>query len=272
MQPVKRRPFMEQRCFAGVEVFRQSVVQHATTEGNDLASGVGNRKHQPREKFFMVLPRRPFSHQAESNRVFNRDIFLAQQLQESRTPWRRIPEHKFARRGFIHTPRSEILQRLSAFGVAQQNFLIARGGLFVDAIKILAIAGAARSGRLLASLNDNPVALRDTLHRFGKSQMIVLHQKVEDAATRLAAETVIDAFFLAHRKRGGFFAVERTKPHMVSPGFFQRDVVGDHFDDRSALANLADLFWADHETARAGGWGSTRPSSGESEPVAYQYE
>ena len=50
--------------------------------------------------------------------------------------------------------------------------------------------------------------------------MIILHEKVEDAAAGLAAEAVIYPLFLAHRKRWAFLAVKRTQPHMITPGFF----------------------------------------------------
>src|SRR5678816_2929634 len=100
---------MEQRRFAGIEVFGQSVVQHSTAEGDDFPSGVSNRKDQPREELFPVLPRRALSDQAEPKRVLNGNIFLAQQLQESRAALGRIAEHKFARRGFVDSPASEIL-------------------------------------------------------------------------------------------------------------------------------------------------------------------
>jgi hypothetical protein len=40
--------------------------------------------------------------------------------------------------------------------------------------------------------------------------MIVLHQKVKDAATDLTAKAVINTLFIVHRERGGLLAMERA--------------------------------------------------------------
>src|ERR1041385_9361039 len=99
---------------------------------------------------------------------------------------------------------------------------------------MFAISRGTRRARLLGPLNDNAVALGDTLHGLGKRQVIVLHQKIKNTATRLAAETVINALFLAHRKRGRFFAVERTKAHMVWRGCLRCRVIGARLVERRA--------------------------------------
>ena len=76
--------------------------------------------------------------------------------------------------------------------------------------------------------------------------MIVLHEKVKNTAAGVATEAVINSLLLADRKRRRLLAVKRAEPHMVAAGFFERDVIADDFDDRSAISNLGDFILTDH--------------------------
>ena len=78
--------------------------------------------------------------------------------------------------------------------------------------------------------------------------MVVLHEELKHAAAGMAAEAVKNTLLFVDRERRGLLAVERTKPHVIAAGFLERDIIGDHFDDRCAIANLSDFFLANHGT------------------------
>src|SRR5581483_6944375 len=164
----------------------------------------------------------------------------------SRAARRRVAEQEPARRSVIDAARFQILERARSFGMAEKNFLIVGGGALVDAVKMLALTGAVVFAAPLAAFDGDAVTLGHPLHRLGEAQLIVLHQKIEDAAAGVAAEAVIDALVFAHGEGRSFLAVKGAEAEMVAPGLFQSHVIRDHFDDRSAGADLGDLFLADH--------------------------
>ena len=76
--------------------------------------------------------------------------------------------------------------------------------------------------------------------------MIVLHEKLKHAAAGMAAKAMINAFFVVDCKRRRLFPVERAKSQVIAAGFFERDVVGDHFDNGCAIANFGNFILANH--------------------------
>ena len=78
--------------------------------------------------------------------------------------------------------------------------------------------------------------------------MIVLHEKVKNAAAGVAAEAVVYPLLLAHGKRRAFLGVKRTQTHMITPGFLERDVIRNHLNDGGAVTNLGDFFLGNHDS------------------------
>ena len=78
------------------------------------------------------------------------------------------------------------------------------------------------------------------LHRFGKRQLFVLHQKAQRRAMRAAAEAVIELLVRAHPEGGGFLVVERTAGFVFAPGFLERYPAADDFNNIGARDQLID--------------------------------
>src|SRR4030095_2640949 len=104
--------------------------------------------------------------------------------------------------------------------MTKKNFLIVGGGALINAIETLSLAGAIGCSMPLLSFDDDPVAFRDLLDRFGESQLVVLHQKMKDAASGMAAKAMINSFIFADCEGRSFLAVKRAQGHVVTTGFF----------------------------------------------------
>ena len=110
---------MKQRCFARVEILRHALVEHTPAEADDLPRRIDDREHHPSEQLLVKLLRLALADQTETERVFDRDLFLAQQIGKSRTAVRRVAQHELARRRFIDAARFQICQCLGAVGMAE---------------------------------------------------------------------------------------------------------------------------------------------------------
>ena len=128
----------------------------------------------------------------------------------------------------------------------EQNALIVGRGALVDAEKIFTLAQVALIITRVRSFDDDAIAFGHLLHRFGKAQVIVLHEKLKHAASGVAAEAMIDPLLFVDRERRRLLTVKRTKSHVIAAGFLERDVVGDHFDNRCAIANFGDFILTNH--------------------------
>src|SRR5258707_15606507 len=101
-----------------------------------------------------------------------------------------------------------------------KNPLRVGGGAVIDAIETLSLAGGTGCSTPLISFDAEPVAFRGLLDRFGEGQLIVLHQKMKDTPTGMAAEAMINSFIFADCKGRSFLAVKRAQAHVVTTGFF----------------------------------------------------
>jgi hypothetical protein len=82
--------------------------------------------------------------------------------------------------------------------------------------------------------------LREQLHGFGKTDLFVQLEKLEDVAANATAEAVEEAFVAIDLKGRRFLPVKRAKPFVIGARFFQRHVVLDHDDDVGLLFEIVD--------------------------------
>src|SRR5689334_22174485 len=105
--------------------------------------------------------------------------------------------------------------------MAEKNFLIVGRGALIDPIQMLAFTGPVVVAAPFTSGNCDAVALRDPLHRLREAQLIVLHQKIENAAAGMTAKAMVNAFVLADRERWRFLTVKGAEAQMSAARFFQ---------------------------------------------------
>src|SRR5712692_6976565 len=153
---------------------------------------------------------------------------------------------KSPRRRLIDAARLEIFERAPALAIAEQNLMKIGRGPLVQPVKRLSLLRVSSRCRILKPLDHDPVTFADALHRLGEAQLVVLHQKMENAASRAAAEAMKNSFFFVDGERGSLFGVKRAEAEMVTAGFFKRQIIRDHFHDGSAIADLEDLFFGNH--------------------------
>jgi hypothetical protein len=94
--------------------------------------------------------------------------------------------------------------------------------------------------------DGDAVALGDALHGFGEREMIIIHEKMENAAAGLTSEAVIDAFFLTDREGRGFLGMKWAQAQMIATGLLERNEIGDDLDDGGTLADLDDFILTNH--------------------------
>src|SRR3989338_781543 len=75
-------------------------------------------------------------------------------------------------------------------------------------------------GVSLFFLNRNPFSLSQFFDRLPIRTAFQLHHKLKNIPSYSAAKTVIDPFFRAHHKRGGFLLMKRTVRFIVFASAF----------------------------------------------------
>ena len=247
VEAVKSRAFAEERRLAGIEILRQPLVQDPAAETYDLAGRIDNGKHQAGKKFLVNLTGAALPDESETQRVRGRQLFPSQQFRQSGAGLGRVAEHKITRRVEIDPPGLQVIECSFPLGVIEQQSLVVGGRPFVDVIKRLAFAGFFRPAPALGPFDDDAVALGDALHGLGKSQMIVLHEKLKDAPARPTAEAMKDPLLFVYGKRGRFFRMKGAEPHVVAAGFFKREDIRDDLDDGCPVADFDNLILLDHD-------------------------
>ena len=253
VEAIESRALVEQRRLARIEVLRQRLIEHPAAESDHFSRGTENRKNHPAEEFLVKPLLAAFGDQAQPAPLGCGDIFLPENPEQTGAGARCVADHESLRRGFIDSALLEIGPRLPTLWMAAEQFAVIERNALIHPVESFALAALLR-GDPVAALHGDAVTLRDALDRFGKSQAVVVHQKVKNTAAGVAAETMIDAFFLAHGDRWRFFGVKRAQPQIIASGFFQRDEIGNHLDNGSSLSDLGDFFLGDHrKKLEAGG-------------------
>src|SRR5439155_5419582 len=89
--------------------------------------------------------------------------------------------------------------------------------------------------------------LRQHPHRFGKCDLFVQFQKLEDIAAGVAPETMEEALFLIDCKRGRFLGMEGTQPLELHARLLQGHVVLDHAYDVGLETQVVDETLGEHQ-------------------------
>ncbi len=103
--------------------------------------------------------------------------------------------------------------------MTQKQLLIVDRNALVDPVELFSFP-ALPGSRSTVMLHRDAVALGHTLHRLGEREMVVIHEKVKDAAAGLTTETMVDALFLTDREGWGFLGVEWAQAHVIAAGLF----------------------------------------------------
>ena len=90
----------------------------------------------------------------------------------------------------------------------------------------------------MIKLQHNPPALRQSLDRFNKFQILVFLKKLEDISACMAPEAVIDLPLRIDVEARAFLLVKRAQGHVITAGAFEREVASNHLDDITCRPDL----------------------------------
>jgi hypothetical protein len=117
-----------------------------------------------------------------------------------------------------------------------------RGRVGLDEPGALSLLGAA--GRTaLGVAQGHTEAGRQLLDGLAEGDHVRLHHEVDDIATGLTAETVVETLRGRHVEGGAAFVVEGTQALQgTAPRWLERDLLGDHLIDAGAVTHSCDVF------------------------------
>jgi hypothetical protein len=62
----------------------------------------------------------------------------------------------------------------------------------------------------------------------------------------MTAKAMIDSLLFTDREGWTFLRMKWAKTHMIAPGLFERDIIGDDLNNGSSAANFGDFVLSDH--------------------------
>src|SRR5262249_30134202 len=153
-------------------------------------------KHDPAEEFLAVALAAAVAHEADAGRVFKRPSLFFKKARETRPRLGRVAQIKTPRRALVDAALFQIFERLAPFAGGVQLILKVAPGALVQLIERFLFFRAWLHRRRLKPRHLDAVAFSHPLDRLGERDVVVLHEKMKDAAARAAAEAAEDRLLL----------------------------------------------------------------------------
>ena len=217
VQIVQLLTLLKNGCFGGIQIFRSlvGIRPGAPPETDQPVLVVLNREHDPISETVVdpaVLP---------SDRKSRRfDISLGKALAQQRARQllpavRRQADPEIADRFVVHAAPLQIIPGVCRPLKILEIVVCGESVHFVNGLFL--IVGPSVVLALLLGLGQrDPGSFREKAHRFGKRQILDLHDKVDKRTAFSAAEAVIQLFLTAYGKRRGLFGMKRTAAHKLA--------------------------------------------------------
>ena len=224
--------FIENNRLGRVQVFRRGIVHHAAPEADDIVPDIDDGEHEPVAE--PVVHAAVFAPQGKP-RVDQLVELIALFLHRVRKLRPRVrAEAKPEALDRLHAERALLYVRLR-LGSGRGEQLLAEEPRRVLAQRPEALLLLVLRAIILVLRDLKARALCKKPHRVGIVQPLDLHNEVDHAAARGAAEAVINPLVRRDGERRGLFRVERAEPKEVRATARQADILPHDLVDGIAL-------------------------------------